>query len=227
MSLGSDYDDYDDCNDCKDCSDCADYGSEESEESEESIESIKTKSKSIDPTKRIIIKKRKEFFFNDDPSKPILAAGLILYKMSGSKMHLLMISKSKIEDIGGKIEHIDKSVHETVIREVSEETNNILSMTLDRLKNCNQIYIPSSKYVIHIVKANNSEKNLNSDDFGDYEIDESSKDMSKRNIIWIDLDTMFSPMFVKSKLNPRIMSKDLRSRLKSLESNDKFSKKLF
>ena len=225
MSLGSKDECYGEYY-SKEYSDCADCGSQEYEESEEYEKTIETKSKPIDPTKKIIIKKRKEFFFNDDPSKPVLAAGLILYRMNESKMHLLMVSDPKISDIGGKVEHIDKSVHETVVREVLEETNNILSITLDRLKNCTQIYIPSSKYVIHILKANDSEKNLSSSDFGDKEINDSDKSL-KRDIIWIDLTTMFSPLFVKSKLNPRVMSKDLRSRLKSLESNDKFSKKLF
>lgn len=191
----------------------------------------------IDSTAKMSISKskkltneRKTIFLEDDPGKPVTAAGVIFYRFSGKQMQLLLISaRSKLEDIGGKIDKIDPSIEAAAAREVEEETNGQIEATniIDRLNNAvsaQKIYVKSSKYVIFMIKADDTERLLSKDDFGEYE----NHDKIKRTIQWIPRATVFSTAFIRGgKLNYRIRSKALKTALENLEKNKKFSKSLF
>jgi 8-oxo-dGTP pyrophosphatase MutT (NUDIX family) len=193
--------------------------------------SIGTKGKSGSKSKgKSLTNKRKTIFLNDNPTKPVTAAGVILYRFDGKKMQLLLInSRNKLEDIGGKIDQIDDSIEEAAAREVEEETNGMIKRDdiIDRLnatKSNELIYVKNSKYVIYVIKADDAERELTKDEFGDYE----DHDKIERTIQWVARDTAFSTAFIRGrKLNFRMMSKALKDHLVSIEKNKKFTKSLF
>lgn len=193
-----------------------------------SISSKKSNSKK--ESKKILTNKRKIIYLEEDPVKPVVAAGVIFYRYDGKDMQLMLInSRNKLEDIGGKIDQIDESIEEAAAREVEEETNKIIKASdiIDRLneaRSSQKIYVKNSKYLIYIVKANDSERKLTIDDFGDYE----EHDKIKRTIQWISRDTVFSTAFIRGgKLNYRMRSIALKNALVSMDKNKKFNKSMF
>ena len=75
---------------------------------------------------------------------------------------MFISKKDKYEDIGGKTSEIDKFYYETIIREVSEETNNIVNIDEYRLKNSKFMINKKSKYIVFFVKANEEEEKITS-----------------------------------------------------------------
>lgn len=111
--------------------------------------------------------KNRKIFINDE-NKDVLSAGVIFYKVESNKLKLLLIKKNHIyEDLGGKSDTSDESIKDIAIREVLEESNNILNLTKDRLNY--SIYLNEAKYCLFLVEANENEKQLISEDFGEYE----------------------------------------------------------
>jgi len=160
---------------------------------------------------------RPTFYYQNDISKPIRAGGVIIYRIFNDSIQFLMIKTKyknydRYEDIGGKTDKIDISELDTIAREVSEETNQIINQQIIKyqLTKSKSIYIPHSKYLLYFVKANLYEQNLKSVYFGDKEI----KDDIFRTIHWIDIKS-----FINNKLNfnPRITSDDVNKFIKNNE----------
>lgn len=170
--------------------------------------------------------KRVILYLNNDPAKPVTAAGALLYKnVSGKMKILLMENKGKYEDIGGKIDPDDKSIYDAAGREIEEETNGIISKEsiIDRLKESQYIYVPKSKYVVFIVEADKNEKKLTKDDFGDKEL----YDDFKRTIGWFLKNDIIKSSIIQFKMNWRIRNKDLFDKLNIIEHKFKYKKKIF
>uniref|UniRef100_A0A6C0BDR4 Nudix hydrolase domain-containing protein n=1 Tax=viral metagenome TaxID=1070528 RepID=A0A6C0BDR4_9ZZZZ len=152
---------------------------------------------------------------DNDISKVITAGGLILYKKdkSGNLKLLLIKKKGMYEDIGGKIDLGDKTIYDTVAREVEEETNNVISSNsiIERIKKAQYFYSGHSKYVIFVVKANSNERHLRKEDFGETEL----HDDIERTIKWTSLIK-----FMKNKMNWRMRNKQLFDKLYELEKNE-------
>ena len=111
---------------------------------------------------------------------------MIIYRINDGKLQLLMIESSRgIEDIGGRTAVGDTCIDDTISREVSEETNNIITAEMARhlLQNTFVIdhYHTNGKYQIKIVNATDEIIKLESYQFGDMEI----HDKIERNIKWI------------------------------------------
>lgn len=70
---------------------------------------------------------------------PVRAAGLIVYTLDNDKEWMLLREcKNKWSDIGGKTEPGDKTIIDTIVREVCEETNNHLFSENDTAKMCQE-----------------------------------------------------------------------------------------
>jgi len=72
--------------------------------------------------------KRKCFYYDNNPEKPILASGILFVKEENGKKYVLMQKKKKekydeYSDFGGKIDLEDKTAVETIARELGEELN--------------------------------------------------------------------------------------------------------
>lgn len=143
------------------------------------------------------IQLNKKRFFLDDTTK-ICAGGMLLYKIVNKELYLLMsFSNNYYEDIGGRIDITDDTIYDTVIREVREETNNIINLDIVELENTYYNYNKIGKYIIFLVKANDIQKKLNSSNFGNYEI----HDNIKRTIEWINYNDIYDN---KVNISPRV-----------------------
>lgn len=168
-------------------------------------------------------KNRKVFYHNQDDTKPVYAAGVIFYRIVKSELELLLIThNNKYEDIGGKIEQEDQDIIGTIHREVLEETNGIIDMTNIEIDDKMSVYMVDSKYVVHIIKAPTDIQCLDKTDFGNLEIHSDIV----RSIEWIKLKSL-TPTAIKHKLHFRLKSKELFAKLRTIDIEKKYSKKLF
>jgi 8-oxo-dGTP pyrophosphatase MutT (NUDIX family) len=149
---------------------------------------------------------RPTFYFNNDNSKPIRAGGILFYKKINNQPYFLLIDNiySKwLEDIGGKTDYNDKSINNTIIREVGEETNLLINKKCVYsvlLKNSKKLYCEYSKYLLYLVEADEYISNLTTENFGDVE----KHTGFDRKINWYPRDQI-----KKTKLNPRLNIKEL------------------
>lgn len=154
----------------------------------------------------IINMDRKTFFINN---KPVRAAGVLFYRQVPASVPLDRIevlvqtnhtTDQGYEDLGGKVDHDDLDVIDTAAREVSEETNAIISRDCVR----NQILysnvppiISSRKYALFVLFANSYERRLTGDDFSNYE--SNNENHFPRSVEWVSLSTL-----LKSKYHVRL-----------------------
>lgn len=173
--------------------------------------------------------KPKKFTFNLDNNEehPVSAGGVLFYRKSKKSIDLLLVSsRGMFEDLGGRVDAADKTIFETVSREVKEESNKQFSKRdiLKRVKACNNyIYMARSKYVVYILPATDEEAKLESSAFGDREI----HDDIARTIKWIPLKNFLQKEVIEHKLNWRLKSKQLFDKLKQIENRVLSCKSVF
>jgi 8-oxo-dGTP pyrophosphatase MutT (NUDIX family) len=159
---------------------------------------------------------RKTIYLDDDDAKPVTAGGVMIYKKTTNGLKVLVIeTRGKYEDIGGKIDPMDNDIPSTVAREVEEETNAVIKAEdiIERIRNAPYVYVSNSKYVIYIVKATSHEFHLKKEAFGDKE----NHDGCNRTIGWILREELTRPIIVQCKMNWRIKNKHLFDKLIRLE----------
>lgn len=176
--------------------------------------------------KKISEKKHNIFYVNDNKEQPITSGGVIIYRFTQKGMELLLVnSRGGYEDLGGKIDKNDKTIHYTVSREAEEESNFLLNAKKikKRLTDDKSVYSKRSKYVVYLIEARTSETKLKSSDFGDMEI----HDNVERTISWIPLTTFLKPEIIKYKLNWRIKNALVFKKLIEIQNNKKLDVNMF
>lgn len=150
-------------------------------------------------------------------NQEICAGGVILYRMINSNIELLLIkSRDKYEDFGGKIDKGDVDIYDTIAREVKEESNNLIDYDsiMLRIKDTNNkpVYVKYSKYLVFILEANDLEKELTSEMFGTHEI----HDNINRTVHWISM-TDFLNLTERKEVNFRLINKPFFDALGALK----------
>ena len=133
----------------------------------------------------------------------ISACGCLFIRVHNKKLQLLLISYKdpnwpKYDDFGGRIDIDDNTVNDAICREVSEETNDVITKKQIKktLMDDNIIfYNRQSKYYCVVHQIDNFKYN-DSSIFGDFE----KTDKIYRTINWFDYDK------VKSKLAFRLLN---------------------
>lgn len=175
------------------------------------------------------IQEQKTFNISKTPlvtKEIVTSGGVLIYKFSEKGMEILLVnSRGGFEDFGGKIDPDDKNIYKTVAREAFEESNELLNKKQieARLKVAPYIYIPKSKYVVFIIEANLEEKKLKQEQFGETEI----HDNVERKVKWVTLSDLLQPSVIKHKLNWRLKSSKLFSKLHEINNNKKLSVSMF
>ena len=132
----------------------------------------------------------------------ISACGCLFYKIYNNELYLLLISYAdpkwpKLDDFGGQIDSDDNSVLDAIIRETSEESNNLISEKIIKKLLINNkyetFYNKTSKYYNFAIKVDN-------DFFHDTKVFGvlEKTDNIKRTISWYKYND------VKSKISLRI-----------------------
>jgi hypothetical protein len=153
---------------------------------------------------------RPTFYHND---APVRAAGVLFWRRVNNKIDLLLIENSwtkNFEDIGGKTDIVDTNYVDTIAREVEEETNGIIkaSYIKTNVPDTRKYYCKDSKYLLHVVKADQFVAGLKQEDFGQIELHTGYA----RNIKWINKNDYF-----KKPKNPRLEFYKLNSFISSLK----------
>lgn len=136
----------------------------------------------------------------ETPNKhPIRAGGLLIYKITNNTLNFLMIQSNRgLEDFGGRTDNEDSNINDTIARETSEESNNVITKDdVHELINNGtgeDAYVPLCKYWL-CIRESNVDYSMN--DFGDYEI----CDNIQRNVVWIPYDD-----WKNHKINFRLQS---------------------
>lgn len=152
--------------------------------------------------------KRPTFYYTINQRKyPIRAGGVMFYKKNDDNIELLMIhnqDRNRYEDFGGCTDEKDKSIEETIAREVDEESNGVFKKNdiIQRLRFARRAYCNSSKYLMYFVQVNNIEAVFTSNKFGNKE----THDNISRTINWYPLEDVLTEDFIKN-LNPRVNNK--------------------
>ena len=162
--------------------------------------------------------KRKCFYYDNNPEKPILAAGILFVKEEKGKKYVLMQKvfkkdqQDEYSDFGGKIDLDDQTTVETIARELGEELNygfydsskpeKIYLDTKQKLKRLIQdniikkIYQERAKYFVIIARLPEN-ISLDFEKIGDFE----DLDKINRTVEWITYDD-FMKLYNGSKKTP-------------------------
>lgn len=156
------------------------------------------------------------FMFSDNPEDEVKAGGVLFYHIDDSyNLRFLMIRKNNVyEDFGGKTSAEDKNFYDTIAREVDEESNGIFKKedVLHKIKDCTQVYIKNSKYVLCLLQLKDM---INSASFGDKEIYEDIP----RTVEWVDSSNFKKQYFIRNKLNFRLRSKHVLSEIINIDKS--------
>jgi hypothetical protein len=140
-------------------------------------------------------------FFNDNDNQPIRAGGIIFYKIDPltKQIKMLMqytqridqktnIKRNVYEDIGGKTDEKDNNINDTIMREVVEETNGIITKEIvqehldkEHHKMNQAYYLKHSKYYLILIEANKTIVDVDRRAYGKKEINGKL-----RQFHWID-----------------------------------------
>ena len=140
----------------------------------------------------------------------VTAAGTLFIKVVDGRIYLLLISYtdqrySLLDDLGGRAEVYDKSIYQTIDREVKEESNEIIQIDSENLE-CTSVYMPECKYLCLITK-------LNEDAYPDTSIFGTLEHTNqlKRTIEWHEFTDQLKP-----KLSHRIRQQSIYDELLKL-----------
>ena len=153
---------------------------------------------------------RPTFYYMNDKKKEIRAGGVLFYRIIDTHCDFLMMYnewRKTMEDFGGRTSEEDKSIEDTVSREIEEESNGIFKKE-DIKKRLNystsyNVYIKQSKYLVYFVKITKKELKLKKSDFGNLEI----YDNLKRTVDWIQVEDLLEDSDIQ--LNPRLAHKQI------------------
>ena len=146
--------------------------------------------------------------FEEKFSSRVHAAGICLFKKDENGIKILFQYKNNLyEDLGGKINHKDNDIFDTVIREAAEESNNLIIIEKERIKTSKLYYNKPAKYLSMVLEANLKESLFVAENFGKKE----TCDNINRTIEWIPLEDLDIVYF-----HPRISKENITSIIKDL-----------
>lgn len=169
-------------------------------------------------------KMRKVFYFDNDKDKPILAAGILFVREMDGKVQVLVQNveeepgKHRYSDFGGKIDLDDKTLIQTVARELGEELNygiyetrrgNNIYLDNTALKKIIQqnilktFYQSVAKYFVIFAKFNDNLQ-LDMEKIGKTE----KLDKINRTVSWIPAEDFIASHF-NHTLHPRLWGKQI------------------
>jgi ADP-ribose pyrophosphatase YjhB (NUDIX family) len=147
---------------------------------------------------------RPTFYKNNEKDKPIRAGGVLFYYQDDGEPEILMIkNRGYYEDFGGKTEMVDRTIEDTIAREVEEESNSVFHRDEIRsyLSDRNTINAHNSKYLLYFVKL---DKYCDTSVFGDREY----HDGFDRTVEWIPYSQLMDKDFIKKSLHYRLRNKN-------------------
>lgn len=153
---------------------------------------------------------RPTFYYKDKEDCELRAGGLIPYRFNteSNEYDFLMIkSRGKYEDFGGRTDMRDKCIEDTVAREVEEESNKIIKKgEINKIikdpsfPEKHKLYTKYSKYIVYLIET---KKNYNPKKFGTKEF----HDNIYRTVEWVPYSKLIDKEFINKQLHFRLKYK--------------------
>ena len=137
-----------------------------------------------------------------------MAGGVLFYRSELKDVEFLMINlNGRYEDFGGRTDPVDKSIKETIVREVIEESNGIFTKEFVYPKiNKHGLYIKSGKYLVYFIKL---KKRLDVRRFGTLEMTEQIE----RTVEWINGNKLVVGEVI---IHPRLRNEQVLNEIKNI-----------
>lgn len=148
-------------------------------------------------------------YYKNDPLKPIINNGIILYKFLNNKLCILLC---KYND--GKYDLLSHTNEINIIDRVYNATNYLILLEISNINdNLNDdLYDDSTFTLIKFVKLPEKYLNLNSQDFNTYEII-TDENKIKRELKWIELKYFINFIIKNNKITAKLRNKDITKNL--------------
>jgi hypothetical protein len=165
-------------------------------------------------------------YYHNNPIKPIINIGIILYKFLNNKLYLFLC-----QNIDGKYDLIfhdnkyfnndnnELSIIDFIINRIYNATNYLILLNKNDLTKLFELYDKTTLTLIYFIKLPNSYTNLKSSDFNTYEI--ITDDIKiKRELKWIEMSYFINFILKNKKINLKLSNKDIVKNLKLIEKNN-------
>jgi len=169
-------------------------------------------------------------YYKNDPLKPIIFVGIILYKFENNKFYILLYQnlESKydiIYDTTNKL--IDLDLNEIICNRIYNATNYLIhleEMKNEKINQTNQIDQINEFYdeitfgLIRFIKIPDKYADLKTFDFNFYEIQTDEKKI-KRILRWIELRYFNNFLLKNNKITQKLKNKDIIKNLNKIYKN--------
>lgn len=164
-------------------------------------------------------------YYKNDPLKPIIFIGIILYKFENNKFYILLYEnlESKYdliyETINDSLDSLD--LNEIIINRVYNVTNYLIHLEEIKKENreiLNEFYDDITFGLIRFINLPDKYTRIKSNEFNLYEIVTDDKKI-KRQLTWIDLKYFNNFILKNNKITQRLKNKGINKNLNKIYKN--------
>jgi len=164
-------------------------------------------------------------YYKDDPLKPIIFIGIILYKFENNKFYIMLCEnlESKYdliyETINDSLDSLD--LNEIIVNRVYNVTNYLIHLEEIKEENreiLNEFYDDVTFGLIRFIKLPDKYTRIKSNDFNLYEI-VTDDNKIKRKLAWIDLKYFNNFTLKNNKITQRLKNKNINKNLNKIYKN--------
>lgn len=150
-------------------------------------------------------------YYKDNPLKPIIFIGIILYKFENNKIYILLY-----QNLESKYDLIYENINDLILVDLNEIINNRIYSATNYLidlkeinkEQINEFYDDETLGLIRFIKLPDKYTNLTSDDFNLYEIQTDEKKI-KRILRLIELRYFNNFILKNNKITNKLKNKDI------------------
>lgn len=160
-------------------------------------------------------------YYKDDPLKPIIFIGIILYKFENNKFYILLCQnlESKYdllyENINDLLDLVD--INEIICNRIYNATNYLINLGGNK-EQINEFYDDITFGLIRFIKLPDKYTKLSSVDFNLYEVQTDEKKI-KRILRWIELRYFNNFILKNNKITQKLKNKDIIKNLNKIYKN--------
>jgi len=153
------------------------------------------------------------YYYKNDPMKPIMLIGILLYKFVDNKLYILLYQSidSKYDLLYDTNKNNDISIDELISERVYNATNYLILLDNNSYNFNDEFYNETTFTLIKFIKLFGNYLNIRSIDFNLYEIITDDKKI-KRELKWVELKYF-------TKVAKKLKNKDIIKNLNKIYKN--------
>jgi hypothetical protein len=162
-------------------------------------------------------------YYKDDPLKPIIFIGIILYKFENNKLYILLCEnlESKydlIYEMTYEMTYVLLNFNEIIVNRIYNATNYLIHLEEIKKEIIDEFYDDVTFGLIRFIKLPDKYTRIKSNDFNLYEIVTDDKKI-KRKLTWIDLKYFNNFILKNNKITHRLKNRDINKNLNKIYKN--------